>query len=310
MITKEDVLKIQEELTEEQMKQLVYYISKDHLLELRDLAREKVKYKFIAKMRWYITRFINELSVDNVKNESINLFKQTRKTLNSVYKLIDNNDVVDANSLLRLAFELLIMAMMINESIEVYNEFIDLSIDDSTRNYTKPQKLRNNFRKVLKKLDGDYFVELSNRNLKDMLDDFYDKLCMFTHGSLIMNAIIEMEKDDSLNVFVIALKQNTYFVEFLLYLCLKYLRNYKKEPLDLTYAVIGMYILISDVPKDKYSPEKLEKFYSVLYKDKNKKYFNKYNEDVNYLINESQKLREDVLNNPLGIIEILEKIIN
>ena len=163
---------------------------------------------------------------------------------------------------------------------------------------------------VLKKLDGDYFVELSNRNLKDMLDDFYDKLCMFTHGSLIMNAIIEMEKDDSLDVFVIALKQNTYFVEFLLYLCLKYLRNYKKEPLDLTYAVIGMYILISDVPKDKYSPEKLEKFYSILYKDKNKKYFDKYNEDVDYLINESQKLREDVLNNPLGIIEILEKIIN
>ena len=47
LITEEDIKKIQSELTEEQFQKLVYFCSKDRLLELKELARKKCKTKFV-----------------------------------------------------------------------------------------------------------------------------------------------------------------------------------------------------------------------------------------------------------------------
>ena len=46
--------------------------------------------------------------------------------------------------------------------------------------------------------------------------------------------MIEIEKDDDLDIYVVALKQNAYFVEMILYLCLKYSCEFKKDPIDIT----------------------------------------------------------------------------
>lgn len=311
MITKEDIKKIQSELTEEQFKQLVYLLQKDKLVELKELARKKCKSKFLTIMRKYISIFLKKLENDKnfERTETINLLNQTRKTLKNVHKLIKSKDIVDATSLLRSAFENLIMGMMINESEDTYKEFINLSVDDDTRNYTKPQKLRNNFRKVLKKLDGDFFIEFSNRNLKDMLDDFYNVMCLFTHSSLIVNAMVEIDKDDDLDIYLLNLKWNTYFVEFLLYLCLKKVCNFEKDPLDITYIILGWYILLSDVPKEQITSEKVEKLNRLLYVDYNKEYFDKNKENVDYLTEEARKLQEDIQNNPTGFVELLTSIV-
>lgn len=310
-MTEEEIKKIQSELTDDQIMQLVYLLQKDKLVELKELARKKCKTKFIMVMRKYINKFFKDLENNKEfkRPETINLLNQTRKTLKNVHKFINSKEVVDANSLLRSAFENLIMGMMINESENTYKEFINLSIDDTTRQYTKPQKLRNDFRKVLRKLDGDLFIEMSNRNLKDMLDEFYDKMCLFTHSSIVVNAMIEIEKDDDLDIYVIALKQNTYFVEMLLYLCLKYLCNYKKDPIDITYVVLGWYVLISDVPKEKVTPEKMEKLKKLLYADFNKEYLEKNKENVDFLTEEANKLQEDIQKNPTGFVELLTKLV-
>lgn len=310
-MTEEEIKKIQSELTDDQIMQLVYLLQKDKLVELKELARKKCKTKFIMVMRKYINKFFKDLENNKEfkRPETINLLNQTRKTLKNVHKFINRKEVVDANSLLRSAFENLIMGMMINESENTYKEFINLSIDDTTRQYTKPQKLRNDFRKVLRKLDGDLFIEMSNRNLKDMLDEFYDKMCLFTHSSIVVNAMIEIEKDDDLDIYVIALKQNTYFVEMLLYLCLKYLCNYKKNPIDITYVVLGWYVLISDVPKEKVTPEKMEKLNKLLYADFNKEYLEKNKENVDFLTEEANKLQEDIQKNPTGFVELLTKLV-
>lgn len=136
MITEEDIKKIQSELTEEQWKQFVYFLSKDKLLELKELARKKCKSKFVLIMRRYISKFLTNLGNNNFKRvETINLLCQTKKTLKNVYKSIDNKDVVDASCLLRSAFENLVIGMMISESEATYKEFIDLSIDDTARNF-------------------------------------------------------------------------------------------------------------------------------------------------------------------------------
>lgn len=310
-MTEEAIERIKAELTDDQIMQLVYLLQKDKLVELKELARKKCKTKFVMVMRRYINKFFKDLENNKEfkRSETINLLNQTRKTLKNVHKFINSKEVVDANSLLRSAFENLIMGMMINESENTYKEFINLSIDDTTRQYTKPQKLRNDFRKVLRKLDGDLFIEMSNRNLKDMLDEFYDKMCLFTHSSIVVNAMIEIEKDDDLDIYVIALKQNTYFVEMLLYLCLKYLCNYKKDPIDITYVVLGWYVLISDVPKEKVTPEKMEKLNKLLYADFNKEYLEKNKENVDFLTEEANKLQEDIQKNPTGFVELLTKLV-
>lgn len=310
-LTEEAIEKIKAELTDDQIMQLVYLLQKDKLVELKELARKKCKTKFVMVMRRYINKFFKDLENNKEfkRPETINLLNQTRKTLKNVHKFINSKEVVDANSLLRSAFENLIMGMMINESENTYKEFINLSIDDTTRQYTKPQKLRNDFRKVLRKLDGDLFIEMSNRNLKDMLDEFYDKMCLFTHSSMVVNAMIEIEKDDDLDIYFIALKQNTYFVEILLYLCLKYLCNYKKDPIDITYIVLGWYVLISDVPKEKVTPENMEKLNKLLYADFNKEYLEKNKENVDFLTEEANKLQEDIQKNPTGFVELLTKLV-
>ncbi|MDD6418591.1 MAG: hypothetical protein PUF66_00315 [Clostridium sp.] len=310
MITEEDIKKIQSELTEEQWKQFVYFLSKDKLLELKELARKKCKSKFVLIMRRYISKFLTNLENNSFKRvETINLLCQTKKTLKNVYKSIDNKDVVDASCLLRAAFENLVMGMMISESEATYKEFIDLSIDDTTRNFTKPQKLRNNFRKVLLKLDGDLFVGMSNKNIKEMLDEFYDKMCLFTHSTIFVNAMVELEKDNVLDLCAISIKMNTYFVEVLLYLCLKYLNKYKKDPIDITYVMIGWFVLISDIPKEQATPEKIEKLNRLLYSDYNKEYIKRNKKNANYLTDEAKKLQEDIQNNSTGFIELLEKIV-
>ena len=310
-LTEEAIEKINSELTDEHIMQLVYLLQKDKLVELKELARKKCKTKFIMVMRKYINKFFKDLENDKEfkRPETVNLLNQTRKTLKNVHKFIKNKEVVDANSLLRSAFENLIMGMMINESEDTYKEFINLSIDDTTRKLTKPQKLRNDFRKVLRKLDGDLFVEMSNKNLKDLLDEFYDKMCLFTHSTIVVNAMIEIEKDDDLDIYVIALKQNAYFVEMLLYLCLKYLCNYDKDPIDITYVVLGWYVLISDVPKEKVTPEKMEKLNKLLYADFNKEYLEKNKENIDFLTEEAKKLQEDIQKNPTGFVELLTSLV-
>ncbi len=311
MVTKEEVEKIISELNDEQIMELVYLLQKDKLDELKELARKKSKTKFVYVMRRYINKFFNELknNKDFKTTETINLLNQTRKTLKNVHKFIKNKEVVDANSLLRCAFENLIMGMMIHENEETYKEFINLSIDDKTRKHTKPQKLRNDFRKVLRKLDEDLFVEMSNRNLKIVLDDFYDKMCLFTHSTLVVNAMIEIEKEDVLDIFIITLKQNTYFVEILLYLCLKYLCNYKKDPIDATYVILGWYVLIDDVPIENFTPQKIEKLNKVLYEEFNKEYLEKNKKNIELLIKESKKLQEEIKNNPSGFVELLTPLV-
>ena len=303
--------KIQSELTEDQIRQLIYLLQKDKLVELKELARKKCKIIFVLVMRRYINKFFTKLENNKQfkRPETINLLNQTRKTLKNVHKFINSKEVVDANSLLRSAFENLIMGMMIYENTSTYKEFINLSIDDKTRQYTKPQKLRNDFRKVLRKLDGDLFTDMNSRDLKDFLDEFYDKMCLFTHSTIIVNAMIEIEKDDDLDIYVVALKQNAYFVEMILYLCLKYLCEFKKDPIDITYLLLGWYVLISDVPKEKIAPEKMEKLNKLLYADFNKEYLEKNKENVDFLTEEAKKLQEDIQRNPTGFIELLTMLV-
>ena len=60
-LTEEEIKKIQSELTDDQIMQLVYLLQKDKLVELKELARKKCKTKFIMVMRKYISKFFKDL---------------------------------------------------------------------------------------------------------------------------------------------------------------------------------------------------------------------------------------------------------
>lgn len=140
-----------------------------------------------------------------------------------------------------------------------------------------------------------------------MLDEFYDKLCLFTHSTLIVNAMVELEKDESLSIYIFAIKQNAYFLELLIYLCLKYLNNSNEEMIDASYIVLGYVLLLSDVNKQELNKENLDRLNSLLYSDINNKYFEKNKSDIDMLNKEIQELKKDIENNPWVIIDFLSK---
>lgn len=289
---------------EECWKYLYYLTNFDE--SKKDMFKQ-VNNNFIKVMRKSIKNNLSKLNEnDKFKKETINLLTQSYHTLKNVHYLVKQKSIVDANTLLRSSFENLIMAMMINQDENVYNEFIDLSINDKTRCKTKPQTLRNNFRKVLKNLNSDIFNEISNVKLKSMLDEFYDKLCLFTHSTLIVNAMVELKKDESISIYIFALKQNVYFLELLIYLCLKYLNN-SNEEIDANYIVLGYFLLLSEIDKQELTKENVERLCLLLYSDINHNYFEKQKSEIDMLNNEIQELKRDLEKNPWIIIDFLSK---
>lgn len=310
MVNKNDTVVEQFDLTDEEFKKINYYCCKEHLSELKELIRKKSKNKFVRIMRLNINKYLKQINnMSNVTRETVNLLIQSKQTLINVQKLIKNKSIVDANTLLRSSFENLIMAMMINYDENIYNEFLDLSINDETRHYTRPQYLRNNFRKILRKLDGDLFEEISNRKLKEMLDEYYDKLCLFTHSTLIVNAMVELEKEENIDIYIFAIKQNAYFLEIILYLCLKYLTNSNNQPINILYIIAGWIVLVTDIDKKTITVENIDKLKEVLYIDINKSYFDKNNDMIELLKNEFEEMKLDLESNPMMVIKFIKEII-
>lgn len=309
MVTEKDVESIKDELGEEKFNEFVNLLAKENLNELKEIARNKAKRRFVRVLRAHNSKFINNLYCNkSIKKETINLLNQTNMSLKNVHKLIKNNSIVDANTILRSCFENLIMGMMIFYDENVYNEFINLSIDDKTRVFTKPQKLRNDFRKVLRLVDKDFFNDFSNKQLKDMLDEFYDKLCFFTHSTLIVNAMVELSKENRTSLYVFALKQNAYFVELLLYLCLKYLDKSTNEPIDINYIVLGWFVIISDINKEDITNESVDMIKELLYVDINVNYLDKNKDIVEFATDELKQLQEFINSNPIGVINVLKEL--
>lgn len=292
----EQIMKIKSELSDEQLQKLMYYFSNYDIYELIELARIKCKTKFLYVMRRNTNKFL--LFLDNNKNvarpETKNLLNQSRKTLKQVQKFIKSKDIIDANCLLRSAFENLIMGMMINENEDTYKEFINLSIDEKTRKFTKPQKLRNDFRNILRKLDGELFLDINNRFLKNMLDEMYDKMCLYTHSTLLVNAVSEME--NNIDLYIFSLKQIEYFVEIILYLSLKYLCKAKNSTINNEHIYLGWIIIVIDATKNQ-NVRDIDKLKKALYAEHNKDYVETNKKSVEYFIKDVEKMKQDISDN-------------
>lgn len=313
-ITADDILNaLGTENREEKLYKLIEFMTKDRLAELKEIIRKRCKTKCITPLRRNTSKNIKKLYIlndNNLPKESINLINQSYMTIKNVQKLIKGSSLVDSNTLIRSAFENLIMGMMIYLDSNVYEEFKKLGLKDNERVYTKQQKLRNLFKVKLKIIDKDMYGDMSNRQIQKLLDEYYDKLCLFTHSTLIVNAMVEGTLNNDDDLFLIIAKQNMYFIEILLNCCLKYITKDTSDLIRYDYMFVGWYILIFDINREKYTKEYLSKYSGLMYEEINKDYLNKSIRDMKLLKEEMQKLEMIIKENPFAVIEFLESFLN
>lgn len=270
-----------------------------------------IKRKLIRPLNDGIKYNINILNIEQrVKhNETINLLTQAYKTLNSINDLLKANSLIDANSLLRSSFEYILVGMMLQFEDKVYDEFINLSIDDeNARDYTKIQKLINRFKTHLNDISLDLFKDLNRKEKGDMLTELYDKLCKFTHSSLIVTTIVEIKNNDDKEIIKMLNYQNFYFVKILLFYCLKYFTNDKKHYLlneNIVYSFLLYNFQVSMKLKD--GENTFKKYSKYLYTDENQKYFKKNEKYKDKVKDDILSLKENIDNEKLrdGLNEFL-----
>lgn len=311
-VISENVRAVKDLNNEEKTKYILEFLSKISLNESKEILKKKAKYRFIIPLKKSNKKNVKKLYQINDKNlpkESINLLNQSYITIENVHKLLKSKSLVDSNTLIRSSFENLIMGMMIYLDDNVYEEFKMLGLKDEERVYTKQQKLRNMFKSNLKVIDKNMFEDFSNRNLQKMLDEYYDKLCLFTHSTLIVNEMVEVIINNDENLFLIIAKSNLYFLEILLNCCLKYITKDKSNDIKYEYMFISGITLINDIDKEKYTKDYLKKYNEMLYEDINKKYLNKSNNDLKLLQREINKIDELFKENPIELIAFFESLL-
>ena len=122
-------------------------------------------------------------------HETISLLKQAHQTLINVDYNLKCYNLVDANTLLRSSFEYTMMAMMIQFDENVYNEFTTLGIE---RDKTRVCEIIDKFRTHMNEICEPAFKDINRKEKLSMLTELYDKMCNFTHSTLIVSTVIEI----------------------------------------------------------------------------------------------------------------------
>ncbi len=263
--------------------------------------------KFIKPLKsgcaYNVSKLENERRTKH--GETLSLLKQANKTLINVDYNLKGYNLVDANTLLRSSFEYIMMAMMIQFDESVYNEFIILGIE---RDKTRVCEIIDKFRTHMNEICKSAFKDINRKEKLTMLTDLYDKLCNFTHSTLIVTTVIEINSKKEKEVFQLLIYQNYYFLKILLFLCLKYFTHDGNHYLELQNIGFAYMFLLIDVNiKIKNYKIDFSKYNDLLYFDKNAEYFTKEKINLEKLNVEIDELKKDIKENPdIFMQELLE----
>jgi len=224
-------------------------------------------------------------------HETISLLKQAHKTLINVDYNLKSYNLVDANTLLRSSFEYIMMAMMIQFDESVYNEFITLGID---RDKTRVCEIIDKFRTHMNEISKLAFKDINRKEKLSMLNELYDKMCNFTHSTLIVSTVIEINSSKEKEIFQLLIYQNYHFLKMLLFLCLKYFTNDNKHNIDLNNFVFSYLFLIDEIRQkiEKYNID-FSKYNDLLYIDTNDEYLKKYINEINKIKDKIDDIKND-----------------
>lgn len=230
--------------------------------------------------------------------ETINLLCQAYSTLDNTYHNLKSLNLVDCCTLLRSAYEYIMMGMVIQFYDDVYNEFVDLTITSSTRNKTRVRNIINRFRSCLNDICSVLFKDLSQKGKDKLLTELYDKLCYFTHSSLVVSTLMEIKNSHEKECFGLVIFQNYLFLKILLFACLKYFTNDQEHYLyidNIGFSYAFLFIKIESFVKQ--YKLNFDKYKELLYYNKNIEYFEKNKTDIigqiKLLFSEIQNLDDD-----------------
>lgn len=262
------------------------------------LVEQLVKNDFIKPMRKYIKKYLKQLPVtDDISIETINLLHQANNTINNVYKLLRKNDIVDSATLMRSCMEKIMMAMMIYfDPTDTFEEFKDLEKCGRSKN-TRPTAILDNFKFKLKEINSVLFEEFEDDELQLLLEETYEKLCLYTHSSIVVSMMIEVNKNNDEDIFALYFYQIAYFLEILIYSSLKYLTNDNKDHIDAFCIFMGFTLLCSRVDKNKLTEDYTNKYKDYLHWEINEHFTDKYKNEVEKLKNNWSNLQQEINEN-------------
>lgn len=282
-------------------------------MEEKDLifVEQLVKNNFIKPMRRYIKKYLKQLAVtDNISIETINLLHQANNTINNVYKLLRKNDIVDSATLMRSCMEKIMMAMMIYfDPTDTFEEFKDLEKCGRSKN-TRPTAILGNFKFKLKEINPVLFEEFDDAELQLLLEETYEKLCLYTHSSIVVSMMIEVTKNKDEDLFALYFYQIAYFLEILIYSSLKNLTNDNKNHIDAFCIFMGFSLLYSRVDKNKLTEDYTNKYKDYLYWEINKHFADKYKDVVEKTKTNWSKLQQEINENKEVVGNYIMNLLN
>lgn len=254
---------------------------------------------------------IKKLDKLNIKHtESKGLLIQAFNTVKNAEKNLKQVNFVDANSLLRSALEYIVMAYMIDNDENVYNEFLILSNNDIKfqRKYTVINTLLQEFGKKLNKISPAIFNETTNQERRKLIIELYDILCKYTHASIVVSIFKEVKDENEKEVLRIFFSYNLYLIKIILLDCLRYFTNDNEN--SISEETIGICILLSLIKLGNFIQIyniNFNKFKKILYYDTiNSEFYSFFEKEM-----EKFKLEvSNAMNEINGNEEIIEKLIN
>lgn len=197
------------------------------------------------------------------------------------------------------------MAMMIQFDENIHNEFITLGIE---RDKTRVCEIIDKFRTHMNEISETAFKDINRNEKLSMLTELYDKLCNFTHSTLIVSTMIEIRSKKEKEIFKLLMYQNYYFLKLLLFLCLKYFTNDNKHYLELrNVGFTYLFLMVNISNKLKEYKIDFSKYNDLLYYDKNDKYFENAKKSMEKLSFELNELKIAIEENRDSFVkELLE----
>lgn len=251
---------------------------------------------------------LNQYNSD-IAIETINLLHQSNNTILNVNKLLKRGEIVDSATLMRSSMEKIMMAMMIYfDKDNTYEEFKSLKLCGKTDN-TRPTKVLENFKLKIKEINSFVFGDFTDEELSMLLDETYEKLCLYTHSSIVVSMMIEVNKNNDEDLFIAFFYQMVDFLELLLYCCLKYLCKDKKDHIDMICLVLGWGLHFVRIDKEKLNPDYINKYKEYLYWDINSHFNDKYNDILEKIKIESKELNKDISDNKEKINEYFTNLL-
>ena len=242
--------------------------------------RDLIEQNAIKPLKRYKKIYLKKLNGDksNLNIETINLLHQANNTIQNVNRLLKSGEIVDSATLMRSCMEKIMMAMMIYIDSEItYKEFKNLKKCGKTDN-TRPTKVLENFKLKIKEINPFLSDVFTDEELSMILDEMYEKLCLYTHSSIVVSMMIEVNKNKDEDLFIAFFYQDVVFLELLLYCCLKYLCKDEKEHVDKYCLFLGWILHFARIDKEKLNPDYTYKYKEYLYWDINSHFNDKYND--------------------------------